>query len=120
MKFTDFIPYYSDLRIAGLLACSYVAALAGLFAMFAVSRILKLKFGFERAACFCLIASGLLWMLPVLPLVKKEYSNLELLAILCAFLPLMRFAYGVEWRAALALWLAYGAVQISLYLYLIN
>lgn len=120
MKFADFIPYYSDLKVAGLLACSYAAAVSGLVLIFAASRIFKLDFAFERAACFSLIASGILWMLPVLPFVEKEYSNLELLAVLCAFLPLMRFVYRSDWRTVFIAWAAYAIAQISLYLYIIN
>lgn len=120
MNFTDFIPYYSDLRLAGLLACAYAAAVSGLVLMLLAARIFKLNFGFERAACFCLVASGILWMLPALPFVEKQYSNIELLAVLCAFLPLMRFVYQIDWKAISILWLSYALAQVSLYFYLIN
>lgn len=120
MKFFDFLPYYSDLKAAGLVACAYVAALAGLILIELAVRIFKLKFGFEKIACFSFLASGLLWLLPILPFVAKEYSNLELLGVLIAYLPLMRFVYQTDWKTILIIWCAYAIAQISLYLYIIN
>lgn len=120
MKFVEFLPYYSDLRAGGLLACAYAASAASLAAVFLCSRMAGIPLSFDRAAAFSMLASGALWLSPLLPFMEKGCSNWALLAMLFAALPAMKVSCALKWRGTLALWGAFAAAQFSLYLFVIN
>lgn len=120
MRFTDVIPYYSDLQIARLLACSYVAGALSLAAVFLVSRLLQFKLGFDQVAAFCFIASGALWLMPLISHIPDRYVNYFLLGTLFLFLPLAKVIYELPWAKTFMFWAVFAAAQLSLYFYMIN
>ncbi len=120
MKWYSFLPYYSDFKVGGLLACAYVTAIASLALTFGVSKLFRLKMSFEQLACFCLLACGALWLMPVCSFIPEKYSNYFLLGTLFIYIAFLNVIYDLQWKETLIIWSAYAAVQIGFYLYIIN
>ena len=121
MSFSALLPFYSEIKVGGLLACSYSAGIVSTIAVFLFSRLcLKKTFAFERIATFCFLASGLMWIFPILPIFEKDLSDLELFAVLLLLFPIAKILYKIPFKDALSIWLPFAIVQISIYFYIVE
>ena len=120
MKITDIVPYYSDLQLARLLACAYVSGAISLAAAFLLSRFVCIKLSFEQIAAFCFLASGALWLMPLISHIPDKFINYFLLGILLALLPLIRVFYEESWKHTFWFWLIFALTQFGFYIWLIN
>ena len=59
----EFLPYYSEIRLGGHIACAYLATIVGIVGLY-IGRILgKSKISSGAIALFSITLSGLLWVI---------------------------------------------------------
>lgn len=115
----EILPYYSDLKLVGHLACAFVAAilsgtlLAGASMARGDARLV------ERSYCFALLSSAAIWVLPMF--FDIEMHTREIIAYVAIGLSffLVKFVFEVGLKASFwhltAFAAGQGAVFIMLY-----
>lgn len=120
MKWISYLPYYSDLKVAGLFAIAYAAFMASFALVFFGAKFARVNFGLERSLAFCSVASGVLWLLPLCSFVPEKYSNYFLLGLLFIICPFIKMIYELDWKQSFIVWAIFALTQFSLYLFVIN
>ncbi|MBO6102603.1 MAG: hypothetical protein J6P03_05050 [Opitutales bacterium] len=116
--FGALLPYYTEFKTGGLLACAYASGAISCAAAYLSCRYFNSALAFERVAAFCFLASGVLWLAPLLPLFDKKYLDFQLAVLVLAALPASKLIHGLSWGRACAVWAPFAATQFGTYLYL--
>ena len=111
-----FMPYYSEIQLAGHMAFALVGAFAGGTFMWLLSLAThKRRLDFYRSYTCALFASSLLWIIPASIWNTPVGWELSSLAIMAAFLPAVKFVSHMDWRSSAMLWFAYWLSQFILF-----
>ena len=89
----ELLPYYSELKLVGHLACAFVAAiLCGTLMTLACVSIGKARM-FDRAYCFALLSSAVIWVVPMLVNVSAQARGLIAYAAVIASLLFVKWTF---------------------------
>lgn len=107
----EILPYYSDLKLAGHLACAFVAAMTCGTLIGAVCAARGEARLIERAYCFALLSSAAIWALPMF--FDIDMHNREIIAYVAIALSffLVKFVFEVGLKAAFWHLAAFAAGQ---------
>ena len=89
----ELLPYYSELKLAGHLACAFVAAIScGTLMALACVSIGKGRM-FDRSYCFALLSSAAIWVLPMLFSASAQTREIMAYAAVIVSLLLVKLAF---------------------------
>lgn len=98
----ELLPYYSELKLAGHLACAFVSAiLCGTLMALACVSIGKARL-FDRAYCFALMSSAVIWVVPMLVNVSAQAR--ELMAYAAGLISLLLVKWAFESGLKESIW----------------
>lgn len=111
----EFLPYYSEIRLGGHIACAYLATIVGIVGLY-IGRILgKSKISSGAIALFSITLSGLLWVIAFLESIAEECREPFALLLLILCFPILKIISLENWKQIFAVWFCYVASQIWLY-----
>lgn len=111
----DFLPYYSDLKLVGHLACAFVGAMFSGTLLFAASLFAEKGGLFERSYAFALMCSACVWAVPAFLDASPRVKEFAAYGFLAASLLALKYVFRKDARACIPYWLAFAAGQAAVY-----
>ena len=119
----DVILNYTAIKLGVLCAAAFAAIWISSLAVFAVSMPIKVKVSIDFSACFSLIFSSAIWLLPF---ALEEFSDnipdevfwVEIAAVFAAAALYVKYRLSCGWKDALILMAAFALSQGAVYAYL--
>ena len=112
----EFLPYYSEIRLGGHIACAYLATIIGILGLIIGRLLIKSNISFGAVAFFAITLSGLLWVIAFLESIPEEYREPFALLLLILCLPILKIISGEKWKSVFIIWVTYIVSQIWLYI----
>lgn len=111
----EFLPYYSEIRLGGHIACAYIATIIGILGLYIGRFLGKSKISSGAVALFAIVLSGLLWVIAFLESITEEYREPFAFWLLILCLPILKAISHEKWKQVFINWFCYIVSQIWLY-----
>ncbi len=115
----DWLPYYNDLKLAGHLACAFVATMTSGTLLYAVCLLYKQTELFARSYAFALWTSALMWVFPMFLDVSAQTREALYYASFVIATIMLKLVYNSTMKKTVILWIAFvvGEALVFLMIY---